>query len=96
MLRMKDVIRMCKEKGLHYFDKDTMEYWGTKIETELMEGNLFVTSEDTFDSMERKYTVRHFDENTLKIRTVDDFQRFETLEQALNFIENEYTESEEN
>ena len=82
---IKDVIRLNKRAGFHFFDKDTMEFWNSNVESELI-NNLFVTSEDNFDHTKKLYTVREFDPETYKVGTVGDFQAFEKLEDAMSYI----------
>ena len=87
-MKMNDVIRHNKKVGQHFFDKETMKYWGSRIETELFPNNTFVTSEDTYDRNGRLYTVRMYDPNTGRIKTLNSFQEFDNLRDAENFAKN--------
>ena len=87
-MKMNDVIRHNKKVGQHFFDKETMKYWGSRVETELFPNNTFVTSEDTYDRNGRLYTVRMYDPNTGRIKTLNSFQEFDNLRDAENFAKN--------
>ena len=82
---IKDVIRLNKGAGFYFFDKDTMRFWNSKVESKLI-SNMFVTSEDNFDRTKKLYTVRGFDPETYEVETVGDFQAFEKLEDAMLYI----------
>lgn len=50
-------------EGLHFFDRDTMRYWKSRVESSLIGGRYFITSEEKWKfnehaKPERKYTVR--------------------------------------
>ena len=59
-LKMKDVIEDCKAAENHFFDKETIDFWGSKIETELINNEFFITSEDNFDRTEKLYSIRRY------------------------------------
>ena len=82
---MKDVIRLNKKAGFYFFDKDTIKFWNSNVESKLI-NNLFVTSEDNFDRTKKLYTVREFDPEIYEVGTVGDFQAFEKLEDAMSYI----------
>ena len=66
--------------GGHFFDRDTMKYWGTRIETGVFKNGCFVTSEDNYNKTKRLYTVCRF--NGKSIGIIGDFQQYETKEAA--------------
>lgn len=82
-LTINDVKRLHKEAGLHFFDEDTMRFWGTCVVTQLFPNNTFVTGDDNYDRSKTMYTVRLFNEETANIETVCGFQRFDNLEDAI-------------
>jgi hypothetical protein len=50
-----------KAAGMHFFDRDTMRFWKSRIETQLFANQCFVTSEDewkTDGTPGRVYCVR--------------------------------------
>lgn len=85
---MKSVIKYCKEVGNHFFDKETMKFWGSKVESDLLPNGTFVISEYNFDRTKRLYTVRKYDSEAKLlgdiIKTVGEFQEYETLADAMN------------
>lgn len=56
------IIRANRESGSHYFDADTMRFFGSRVLDGVYGGRFFVTSERTgFDrSSPRAYSVREF------------------------------------
>lgn len=86
-----DVKRICKEEGNHFFDKETIDFWASRVESKLYQNGCFVTSEDNFDRTKRLYTVRRFDPECESygdlILTASAFQQFESLEEAKKFAE---------
>ena len=63
-----------KATGSHFFDKETVEFWRSILETGTYKSGNFVTSELDFFGEKRLYTVRHFDGKTVK--TVGEFQGY--------------------
>ncbi len=51
-----------KENGGHYFDASTMRFFRSKIESGILSGCYFVTSEQFDDDTPRKYSLRRFDD----------------------------------
>ena len=84
-LTMADIRRNNKEAGYYFFDKDSMRFWDSRIETGLYKDNTFITSEldyaTKFDA-KRKYTIRRAVDGGIKIETIGEFLQFETLEDA--------------
>ena len=79
-MTISEVKSIVTANGSHFFDKDTMKYWGTSIETSVFKNGCFVTSENDFWETERLYTVRRF--NGTSIDTIGEFQRYKTKEAA--------------
>jgi len=81
---MSDVRRINKEKGMHFFDRDTMRFFSSRIETKnfLIDGKYFITSEQRDMTQRRRYTVRKFNPETGSITTVGDFQQFGSAAEA--------------
>lgn len=84
--RMRDAIGDHKAHGRHFFDDDMMEFFNIKIELGMTNNNLFITSEDDFDKTRILYTVRKYDWEKHWVIIVSKFQEFETLEDAMNFV----------
>lgn len=53
-----DVKKANADAGQNWFSESTFAWWKTKIETGLIRGRYFITSEDPFDTG-RKYAVRY-------------------------------------
>lgn len=53
--------------GFHFFARDTMKWWRSRVESTLIRGRYFITSEDEFAldgrRPERIYTVRFANDN---------------------------------
>ena len=79
---MEQVKQANRARGQHWFDADTLEYWGTEIHGELMAGEFFITSEDNFNRDARFFTIRKVSD-TGRISTVGTWQQHPTLVDAL-------------
>ena len=80
-MTISEVKSIVTANGSHFFDKDTMKYWGTCIETSVFHNGCFVTSENDFWGTKRLYTVRRFDFDGA-IDTIGEFQGYKTKEAA--------------
>lgn len=81
-LTMDDVKRNNKEAGRYFFSPDTMKFFKSKIESKLLKGRFFITSEQAGDEHSREFTIRVYDTNTHKISTMGGFQAYKTKEEA--------------
>ena len=79
-MTISEVKSIVTANGGYFFNKDTMNFFGTKIETSVFKNGCFVTSEDNYDKTKRLYTVRRF--NGKSIDTIGDFQQYKTKESA--------------
>jgi len=79
-----DVRKANKENGFFWFSKKTMKFFDTKIETSLLKGGYFVTSEDVEKNGLRKYKIRKVKNNKGNIKTIGN--SFNTLEEAKGII----------
>lgn len=66
--------------GFHFFDRDTMLFFDSRVLRGLYGGRFFVTSEKGPDGV-RAYTVREASEDG-RIDTVGEFQGWPTAERA--------------
>ena len=55
-----DLKEKNKELGHHFFSPETMRFFGSKIESGILGGNYFITSEKNFDDTKREFRVRSF------------------------------------
>ncbi|RJQ46849.1 MAG: hypothetical protein C4534_02045 [Gaiellales bacterium] len=81
---MADVKRANHESGGFWFEPATMRYFQTKIETSLIAGRYFVTSERHEDEP-RRYTCREALPDG-SIESVGQFQQYRTLKEAREAI----------
>ena len=73
-----------KAAGKHFFDRKTMKFFNTKIETGVLKGRFFITSEiDPFDV--KRYSLRMAADNGA-IRTINRHHSFKTKGQAKEFL----------
>lgn len=70
-----------KAAGQHFFDDETMEFFDSKIESGVISGRFFITSE-RFMLDPRRYTVREVIGNDGRVVTASEFNRYETQEDA--------------
>lgn len=82
--RMQDAIEDSLRNGSHFFTKDTMDFWNSKVEAGMYENNTFVTSEDNFDRSRKLYSVRQYDWESHEVETIT-FQQHDNLEDAIRF-----------
>lgn len=82
---LRDVVRANDEAGQHWFETDTMEFFKTKLETDLIDGRYFISSERG-PHFPRAFSIRMADEDG-HIETVGDFMAYETLEDAKTALE---------
>ena len=69
-----------------WFSLDTMQFFGTKIETGVVKDCYFVTSDSIeSDVFTRRFTVRHVDDDG-NVSTVGEFRQYATLNEALASI----------
>lgn len=71
------------ELGHHFFEKGTMDFFDSRVETDLVEGRYFVTSERFNEDSPRLYTIREVMPNG-SINTVGEFQEYKSKLGALN------------
>lgn len=72
--------------GSEWFSRDTMKWFNCKIESSLIGGRYFITSEQ-HDDYPRLYSIRKVVRNmeytpSLSIETIGEFQQYATLQDA--------------
>ena len=86
-----DAKRINKEKGQYFFSPDTMRFFKSKIERDilrfgqLIDNKYFVTSEQFDYDSPRLYSIREFNPDTGDIKTVGEFQEFKNKKTAREF-----------
>jgi len=78
-LTMTQVKANHKAAGFHFFDCNTMGFFQSHIESELLRGNYFITSE-IFANQPRHYKVRYYNADTHEIDSAS--EALATLELA--------------
>lgn len=86
--QMKAAVR---NSGSHWFDKNTMRFFNSKIETGILQKRFFISSERQEITDPKRYTIRYFvrDNNAtpaLDCHTVGEFEQFETLADAKDYL----------
>lgn len=71
--------------GHYWFSPDTMEFFKSRIETDLIDGQFFISSEKPPHGP-RAYTIRAVREDAT-IATLGNFGEYATLEDALDVLE---------
>ncbi len=79
------VVHANDEAGRHWFEADTMEFFKTRLESDLIGGCYFITSERG-PYGPRAFSIRLADEDG-HIQTVGEFMEHETLEAATVALE---------
>lgn len=78
--------------GNNWFSPSTMKWWHSKVESDLIGGQFFITSEQRERDTERKFSVRKVGRDSnggLSIDTVGEFHAHATLAQARRALDEE-------
>lgn len=81
LFTLADVKNLNRKSGFHFFDRSTMSFFKSTIETGLLKGGYFITSEKNGNSS-RRYTARKVDYLDGSIPTLGQFQEFSTKQLA--------------
>ena len=86
MLTINDIQSRMRAAGSHWFDADTMKFWGTRIESGVWtsaDGSVayFVTSDEQFDHT-RGFTIRRYDVAANEIHTEGELATWTDLHEA--------------
>ena len=84
-ITISELKRLNKENGGHWFDKASMRFFNSEIESKLYAGKFFITSERMELNDDKRYTIREVSEG-YRINTVGKFQAFGNLDQAILMI----------
>lgn len=76
-------------KGFHFFAKDTMRFFRSRVAPGVVHGRVFITSEQFDYQSPRLYTVRAL-KNDGSTADLSGFQRFDTLRQARAYVRKLY------
>ena len=75
-------ISEMKRLDSRWFEKGTMKFFNTKIESQPNKDNIFITSERMELDQKKRFTLRKFNTETNKVNTLGEFQEFGTIEEA--------------
>lgn len=78
---MTDVRAANKAIGNHWFERSTMKFFNSRVESSLLGGRYFITSERRELTFPKRYTVREVLQDG-DIKTVGEFQGYSLLEDA--------------
>lgn len=81
---MSGFMMLHKDKGGHWFDRDTIEFFNSRIGP-LVKGRYFISSERAPHNP-RKWSIRKVNWKTAQVDTVGEFGGFNTEVQAKNFL----------
>ena len=84
-ITIKEMVELNTDAGQHYFEEDTMRFFNSIVETAPDEEGMFITSEKDHEQL-RKYSIRKFDLETYEVSTVGKFQEYDSLKQAIRFM----------
>jgi hypothetical protein len=83
METIQEAKKVSKANGGHFFDPQAMRFFNSKIESELIDGRYFITSERYDTDRPKLYTIRQISETGQMLDDLGDFQEFDTLHGAL-------------
>lgn len=86
MKTISQVKQLNADKGFFWFTPETMRFFNSKIESELIYEKYFITSERMETSLPKRYTVRKVNWETGNIKTICNFRAFKTLNEAKKYI----------
>jgi hypothetical protein len=87
MTRQYEFEQLNKAKGFHWFSKDTMRFWKTRVSNWDCISGLFITSEQP-PSGPRKYTLRKADFESGQVLTIGEFCAYNTIGAAKTALRN--------
>mgnify|MGYP000912744957 CR=1 FL=1 len=79
------VIAANKASGLCWFDSKTMKFFNTTIESGVIKGKFFITSERMELDMPKEYSIRVITEDS-KIHTVANRGQFKSVTEAIEHL----------
>lgn len=79
---MAEARKIYIKAGGQFFSKETMNFWGTRIESGLYKNRTFITSEYDYTGTYRFFNVRRFSSDFKDIKTVGKFNEIKSKEKA--------------
>ena len=84
---MEQIKEANRKNGHYWFSPGTMQFFNSIVESELLEGGFFITSEKFKKDSPKRYTIRQITNNKGQIKTAGKFQDFKTLQSARKGVE---------
>lgn len=79
-MSLEEFKKLNKEIGNHWFSVGAMHFFDSKIHDFDEDTGVFITSEDShIGASVRKFTLRHADFQTGRVKTLSVFQEFDSL-----------------
>jgi hypothetical protein len=91
-LTFNEMAALQAERNLHWFDKSSMNFFNTTLETQPNKINIFITSDRMELDMPKQYSLRWFNPETCNVETLGEFQAYDTIAEARE-ARKEYTNS---
>jgi NADPH-dependent ferric siderophore reductase len=82
MKTLEDAKQRNEETGHYFFSPDTMRFFKSQVETPLLGGEYFVTSERAPHDTSRRYTLRQIDWDTGEVNTIGEFYSHRSVDCA--------------
>lgn len=82
-----EVKKANKEIGQFFFEKTTMRFFNSRIESGILKGRFFITSERFNEDAPRLFTLREVKPDG-KVETLGEFQEFATIQEAKEYLKN--------
>jgi hypothetical protein len=82
--------RANENGGYHFFSRDAMRFFRSRIAPGVVHGRVFITSEQFDYASPRLYTVRAMRDDGSTVE-LSEFQQFDTLRQARAYVRRIYT-----
>lgn len=79
---MEAAIHKYQVNGGHWFDRDTMEFWGSSVVSDLIDEKYFISREDNFNRTRKLFSIREFSDGFRNVETVTGFQEYTTKANA--------------
>lgn len=82
-----EVKKANKEIGQFFFEKATMRFFNSRIESGILKGRFFITSERFNEDTPRLFTLREVKPDG-EVETLGEFQEFTTIQEAKEYLKN--------
>ena len=84
---IKTMIKDHEDNDGHFFSGNNIRFWNSTIESELLKGAYFITSEDNYNRSRLLYSIHKYDWEEHDVKTLI-FQGYKTRNEALYILNN--------